>query len=65
MVARRRHTGAGCQPAYTVQRKGFSFATAALDGLLDSIRPGLRQLDQFEPCSRLVYLTRCVTDAAC
>ena len=59
MVARRRHTGARGQPAYAVQRKGFSFATAALDALLDGIGPRLREVDQFELCSRLAYLTRC------
>jgi len=59
MVARQRHVGTGGQPAHALQRKGFSFATVALDELLDGIRPGLREMDQFELCSRLAYLTRC------
>jgi hypothetical protein len=39
------------------ERKGFSYATEALSKLLESIAPELKDLSQFELCSRLVYLT--------
>ena len=39
-------------------RKGMSFATAALNRLLESISPDLKDLTQFELASRLSYLTR-------
>ena len=39
------------------ERKGFSFATAALSQLLESISPDLKDLNQFELASRLAYLT--------
>jgi hypothetical protein len=41
----------------TPERKGFSYATEALAKLLESISPDLKDLSQFELCSRLVYLT--------
>jgi hypothetical protein len=38
-------------------RKGYSFATAALSQLLDSIDPAMKDMTQFELASRLAYLT--------
>ncbi len=38
-------------------RKGFSFATAALSQLVESISPDLKDMNQFELASRLAYLT--------
>ena len=38
-------------------RKGFSFATAALSQLVESISPDLKDMSQFELASRLAYLT--------
>ena len=43
--------------AITGERKGFSFATAALSQLVESISPDLKGLSQFELASRLAYLT--------
>ncbi len=43
--------------AISGERKGFSFATAALSQLLESISPDLKDLNQFELASRLAYLT--------
>jgi hypothetical protein len=40
------------------ERKGFSFATEALNRLLESISPDLKGLSQFELSSRLAFLTR-------
>lgn len=39
-------------------RKGFSFATAELSQLLESLSPDLKDVSQFELASRLAYLTR-------
>ncbi len=39
------------------ERKGFSFATEALNKLLESISPELKQASQFELSSRLAFLT--------
>lgn len=41
----------------TGERKGFSFATAALSQLLESLSPDLKNLNQFDLASRLAYLT--------
>ena len=43
--------------AISGERKGFSFATAALSQLVESISPDLKGMSQFELASRLVYLT--------
>ena len=43
--------------AHTGVRKGYSFATAALSQLLDSIDPAMKDMSQFELASRLAYLT--------
>ena len=43
--------------AHTGVRKGYSFATAALSQLLDSIDPAMKDMTQFELASRLAYLT--------
>lgn len=53
---RRRHVGG----PYVQQRKGFSYATPALNELLRSLAPGggLEDISQPELCSRLVYLTQ-------
>jgi hypothetical protein len=40
------------------ERKGFSFATEALNRLLESISPDLKGVSQFELSSRLAFLTR-------
>jgi hypothetical protein len=42
----------------SLERKGFSFATAALSQLLESLSPNLKDISQFELASRLAYLTR-------
>jgi len=42
---------------FDVHRKGFSFATIALNHLLDSISPDLKDNTQADLSSRLVYLT--------
>jgi hypothetical protein len=39
------------------ERKGFSFATEALNRLLESISPDLKEASQFELSSRLAFLT--------
>lgn len=39
------------------ERKGFSFATAALSQLLESLSPDLTAINQFDLASRLAYLT--------
>ncbi len=39
------------------ERKGFSFATAALSQLLESLSPDLKAVNQFDLASRLAYLT--------
>jgi hypothetical protein len=39
------------------ERKGFSFATAALSQLLESLSPDLKAINQFDLASRLAYLT--------
>ena len=39
------------------ERKGFSFATAALAQLLESLSPDLKAINQFDLASRLAYLT--------
>ncbi len=39
------------------ERKGFSFATAALSQLLESLSPDLKDISQFDLASRLAYLT--------
>lgn len=39
-------------------RKGFSFATEALNRLLESISPDLKGVSQFDLSSRLAFLTR-------
>ncbi len=41
----------------TGERKGFSFATAALSQLLESLSPALKAVNQFDLASRLAYLT--------
>ncbi len=41
----------------TGERKGFSFATAALSQLLESLSPDLKGVNQFDLASRLAYLT--------
>jgi hypothetical protein len=43
--------------AITGQRKGFSFATAALSQLLESLSPDLKNVNQFDLASRLAYIT--------
>ncbi len=43
--------------AITGERKGFSFATAALSQLVGSISPDLKDMSQFELASRLAYIT--------
>ena len=43
--------------AVAPERKGFSFATAALTQLLESISPDLKGMNQFELAARLAYLT--------
>ncbi len=43
--------------AISGERKGFSFATAALSQLVESISPDLKDMSQFELASRLAYLT--------
>jgi hypothetical protein len=39
------------------ERKGFSFDTAALSQLLESLSPDLKDITQFDLASRLAYLT--------
>ena len=39
-------------------REGFSFATTALSKLLEPIAPDLKDINQFELASRLVFLTK-------
>ena len=39
------------------ERKGYSYATETLSQLLESISPELKDLTQFQLCSRLAYLT--------
>jgi hypothetical protein len=53
MQVRRR---VGTPPA-GVQRRGFSYATAPLNALLERLRPGLSELEHQELASRLVFLT--------
>jgi hypothetical protein len=53
MRVRRR---AGVPPPGAI-RQGYSFATAALNQLLESIRPGLSQVEDADLTSRLAYLT--------
>jgi hypothetical protein len=43
--------------AASPERKGFSFATAALSQLLESLGPDLKDITQFDLASRLAYLT--------
>ena len=47
----------GKRSAISGERKGFSFATAALSQLLESLSPDLKDISQFELASRLAYLT--------
>ena len=53
----RRRTGAP-PPVGAPVRHGFSYATRALDRLLESIAPGLSDLDHEELAVRLALLTR-------
>jgi hypothetical protein len=46
----------GVPPPGTI-RQGYSFATSALNRLLESIRPGLSELEDPDLTSRLAYLT--------
>jgi hypothetical protein len=55
MQVRRR---TGLPPAGAPVRQGYSFATAALSRLLESIEPGLSELDHEELAVRLALLTR-------
>lgn len=50
----RRRVGA---PPPGVQRRGFSYATEALNQLLERIKPGLSQIEHPELASRLAFLT--------
>jgi hypothetical protein len=47
----------GRRTAVSGERKGYSFATAALSQLLESLSPELKGLLQFDLASRLAYLT--------
>lgn len=47
----------GGVPPPGVIRQGYSFATAALNRLLESIRPGLSEIEAPDLSSRLAYLT--------
>ena len=55
MQVRRR---GGAAPAGVPVRQGYSFATAALGGLLENIAPGLSELEHEELAVRLALLTR-------
>jgi hypothetical protein len=48
----------GRRTAVSAERKGYSFATAALSQLLESLSPELKDITQFDLASRLAYLTR-------
>jgi hypothetical protein len=44
-------------PPPGVARQGYSFATAALNALLEAVRPGLSEIENDDLSSRLAYLT--------
>ena len=53
-----RHRTSAPPPAGAPVRHGYSFATRALDRLLESIEPGLSELEHEELAVRLALLTR-------
>jgi hypothetical protein len=50
----RRRTG---NPPQGIARRGYSYATASLSKLLDSLAPGLGQIEHDDMASRLAFLT--------
>ena len=53
----RRRTGAGAPAAGECDRRGYSFASAGYDALLQAVAPDLMEVKQPDWSSRLVFLT--------